>query len=43
MTYYDDIDPAILEQGTSADQFILGLACGMLFILMINKYIFKNQ
>ena len=43
MIYYDDIDPTILEQGTSVDQFILGFAFGMLFILMINKYIFKNQ
>ena len=40
--YYDEIDPSILEQGTSYDQFILGFGCGVLLMLLITKYIFKE-
>ncbi len=43
MEYYNDIDPLILEQGTSLDPYIFGFTLGALFILLIHKYIYNNQ
>jgi hypothetical protein len=43
MNHYDDINPLILENGTSLDPYIIGFALGALFILLIHKYIYNDQ
>ena len=41
--WWNDIDPRIMEEGSSYDSFIIGFALGAVVILLLTKYIYKEN
>ncbi len=41
--WWNDVDPRVIEEGSSYDGFILGFALGAVVILLLTKYIYKEN
>lgn len=41
--WWNDINPRIMEEGTYLDDFIIGFTLGAIVILLLTKYIYKEN